>query len=151
MELETIDFHYMIQTLPLMIYRCKNDRNWTMEFVSEGCFCLTGRKPSDFINNQRVSYADVIHPDHKDLVWKKVQYAIENRIAFHLTYIIVMADGTEKWVMEEGYGLYSKESRELIAIEGFITDISPLKAKEIELFDRVQYLEIQLQKREIQF
>ncbi len=146
---ETIDFQSIIQTLPLMIYRCKNDRNWTMEFVSEGAFCLTGRKPSDFINNKRLAYADIIHPDHKEIVWEKVQYAVENRIAFHLTYMIITAEGGEKWVMEEGYGLYSKDTRELIAIEGYITDISKQKAKEFELFDRVQYLEKQLKNREV--
>ncbi|MHA1673827.1 MAG: PAS domain-containing protein [Promethearchaeota archaeon] len=147
--METIDFHSLLQTLPMMVYRCKNDRNWTMEFVSEGCFSLTGRKPSDFVNNKRLAYVDIIHPNHVDHVWEKVQFSIENHIAFHLTYIIITAEGAEKWVMEEGYGLYFKESRDLIAIEGFITDISKQKAKEFELFDRVQYLEKELKKREI--
>ncbi|MHA1611945.1 MAG: PAS domain-containing protein [Promethearchaeota archaeon] len=147
--MKSIDFQSMIHTLPMMVYRCKNDRNWTMEFVSKGCFCLTGRKPSDFVNNKRLAYADIIHPLHVDKVWEKVQYAINNHIAFHMIYIIITAEGAEKWVMEEGYGLYSKESRELIAIEGYITDISHQKAKELKLFDRVQSLEKQLKIQEI--
>jgi hypothetical protein len=145
-----IDFEKIINNLPMMVYRCKNDRNWTMEFVSQGCFCLTGRKPSDFIDNHRISYADIIHPDHRELVWNQVQFAIENRIAFHLSYIILTADESEKWVMEEGYGLYSPESRDLIAIEGYIADISYLKMRELELFDEVQQLEKKIKLREIQ-
>lgn len=143
--MDEINFQEMIQNLPIMIYRCKNDRNWTMEFVSQGCFSLTGRKPSDFVNNNRLAYADIIHPDHREIVWSQVQYAIQNRIAFHLSYIIITADEMEKWVMEEGYGIYHKESHELLAIEGYITDISNQKSKEFELFDQVQYLEKKLQ------
>ena len=40
----------LMSNLPGMAYRCKNYKNWTMEFVSNGSYGLTGYHPSDLIN-----------------------------------------------------------------------------------------------------
>jgi len=32
----------LMGNLPGMVFRCKNDPDWTMEFISEGCYSLTG-------------------------------------------------------------------------------------------------------------
>ena len=39
----------LIGNLPGMAYRCLNDENWTMEFISEGSHDLTGYAPADLI------------------------------------------------------------------------------------------------------
>lgn len=58
----------IMENLPGMVYRCKNDSNWTMEFVSDGCFEICGYRPEDLTENKVVSYNDLIHPDDKNLV-----------------------------------------------------------------------------------
>ena len=51
--LERTDTRWMFQTLVAnldgMVYRCRDDANWTMEFVSEGCTRLTGYPPEDLL------------------------------------------------------------------------------------------------------
>ncbi|WP_457557999.1 PAS domain-containing protein [Candidatus Harpocratesius sp.] len=144
MDIDSVDLKKMLQNLPIMIYRSRNDEHWTKIFVSEGSFCLTGYKPGDLVENATVSYEEIIHPDHRDLVRTQVQFAIENKIAYHLSYMIKTAGDNEKWVMDEGYGIYSTESHELEYIEGFIVDITKQKCQEFELFDQIQQLEKQL-------
>jgi class 3 adenylate cyclase len=48
---------------------------------------------------------------------------------FQMTYRILTANGQEKWVLEKGIGVFSR-NHEPIAVEGFLTDITD--RKEIE-------------------
>jgi PAS domain S-box-containing protein len=119
----------LMDNLPGMVYRCDDDQDWTMEFVSDGSLELTGYRPSDLIDNNKISYAQVIHPEDRERVWQTVQTALEDGVPFEIVYRIVTADGQEKWVWEQGRGTFSPEG-ELLALEGFITDITALTEAE---------------------
>jgi PAS domain-containing protein len=43
----------LLSNLPGLAYRCANDRDWTMEFVSDGCYGLTGYAPEDLLHNKK--------------------------------------------------------------------------------------------------
>jgi diguanylate cyclase (GGDEF)-like protein/PAS domain S-box-containing protein len=114
----------LLGNLPGMAYCCRNDENWTMLFASEGCLELTGYTPSDLTVNQKVSYADLIHQDDRERVWTEVQSALAARTRFRLVYRLLSAapEGV-RWVWEQGRGIFSPEG-ELLAIEGFVTDVT---------------------------
>ncbi len=50
----------LLKNLPGLAYRCRNDENWTMEFVSEGSVDLLGYHPGDLQGNRRVAYSELI-------------------------------------------------------------------------------------------
>ncbi|MEW6214863.1 MAG: MEDS domain-containing protein [Nitrospirota bacterium] len=122
----------LISNLPGMVYRCSNDKDWTMEYVSEGCLELTGYKPLDLIRNKIVSYGQLIHPEDREYVRSKVQAALKESRPFQLEYRIVTADGEERWVWKRGRGVIS-EKGELQALEGFVTNITERKRAEEDL------------------
>ncbi|MBI5818463.1 MAG: PAS domain S-box protein, partial [Verrucomicrobia bacterium] len=95
----------LMSNLPGMAYRCCNDRNWTMEFVSQGALALTGYTADELMQSTRISYAQVIHPDDRDAVWDAVQAALQARQSFQMVYRIVTATGVENWVWEKGQGV----------------------------------------------
>lgn len=113
----------LLGNLPGIAYRCDNDPKWTMRFVSSGCHALTGYPPQDLVNNRRVCYADLIVPEDRASVWEKVQEALRRKEPFRTSYRIRAADGTVKWVWEQGTGVFDSAGA-LLGIEGFITDIS---------------------------
>lgn len=113
----------LMSNLPGMVYRCKNDRNWTMEFVSDGCLSLTGYNPEDIIGNRRVSFAQIIHPDDEDKLWSKIQSSLQNQQPFECVYRIIMRTGEIKCISEQGRGIFSVNG-ELFALEGYLTDIT---------------------------
>ena len=76
----------LLSNLPGMAYRCKNDRNWTMEFVSDGCEALTGYKASDLVGVGARAHNSLIHPDDRNRIWNEVQDALGQGIPFRISY-----------------------------------------------------------------
>jgi PAS domain S-box-containing protein len=111
----------LMSNLPGMAYRCRNDRDRTMEFVSEGCANLTGYQPSELINNNKTAYNQLIHPDECDKVSDAIQAALKEHKPFQITYRIKTTEGEQKWVWEQGQGVFGPKG-ELIAVEGFVSD-----------------------------
>jgi PAS domain S-box-containing protein len=105
-----------------MVYRCRNDPEWTMEYVSPGCARLTGYQPHELLENRAVAYGELIHPDHRERVWEAVQRAVADERAFDLEYPIVTRDGTQKWVRERGHPVLLDGA--LQAIEGYVADVT---------------------------
>lgn len=111
--------------LPGIAYRCRNDRNWTMEFISEGCHALTGYSPEDL----KDTYADIIHPDDRKNVWETVQTAIAEKRPYQIEFRIRTASGEERWVWEQGVGIFSTANT-VETLEGIIIDITDRKRAE---------------------
>jgi PAS domain S-box-containing protein len=101
-----------------------------MIFCSEGCRALTGYDPADFIENRKIAYARIIHPEDQDRVWREVQSAVAESRPFQLSYRIHTATGEEKWVWEQGCCVATDSGTYL---EGFISDITERKLVEDQL------------------
>ncbi len=130
----------LMSNLPGMAYRCKNSPDWNMEFVSEGCYPLTGYRAMQLIEGGDVEFGQLIHPEDRSAVWQTVQRAIDRRERFQLEYRITTAGGQEKWVWEQGVGVFTSEDV-LEALEGFIADITVRKRAELELHEARDELE----------
>jgi PAS domain S-box-containing protein len=126
----------LISNLPGMAYRCRNDSDWTMEFVSEGSLGLTGYAPGDLVDNCRVAYGELIHPDDRNLVWEAVQAALREDRPFQISYRIVTPTG-EKWVWEQGQSVLAPGG-EVVALEGFVTDITERVSAKRNLEQRIE-------------
>jgi len=122
----------LINNLPGLVYRCRNNRQWTMEYMSGGCEVLTGYPPEALINSERLTYADLIVREDQEQVWQSVQASVRENRPFELMYRIRTARGEEKWVLERGRGNFST-SGELLGVEGFITDITRERREELRL------------------
>ena len=121
----------LLDNLPGMVYRCLNDKNWTMKFVSEKCFELTGYRSDEIIENRVISYNDLILPEDRRIIWKNLQKAMADKTSFIEEYRIKTKEGKIKWVWEQGRAVkYSKNKA--IILEGFISDITEKKRSEEE-------------------
>lgn len=122
----------LLSNLPGMAYRCDFDRDWTMQFVSDGCFKLTGYLPENLLYNKNVSYNSLIVPGYRDVVWEEWSRALALKEVFKYEYPIRTASGDIKWVFEQGQGVYNRDG-DAEALEGLIIDINDRKVKEQEI------------------
>lgn len=122
----------ILQNLPGLAYRCANDENWTMEFVSLGSEALTGYTADEMIGNKIVSFNNVIMKKYRQHVRDEWDKAIKRGGILEVEYEIVMKNGTSKWVYERGLPIYDHLGN-VIALEGIITDIDKSKKLEKQL------------------
>jgi PAS domain S-box-containing protein len=112
----------LLNNVPGMVYRGRNDRSWTFEFVSEGCIDITGYSHLELVNNSNLNFNLIIHPEDRAGVWESVNQQISLGEEFKLIYRINTRKGEIKLVQEHGRAIFSSTG-ELLALEGFITEI----------------------------
>ncbi len=117
----------LLSNLSGFAYRCLFDERWTMLYVSDAFEKLTGYPPEAVLHNQQIDYNSITHPDDRARVAAEIRHASDNLQNFQLEYRIVRKDGDERWVLEQGSDVRD-ENGEVIAVEGYITDITQQKA-----------------------
>jgi PAS domain S-box-containing protein len=130
----------LISNLPGYVYRCQAAEGiWYTQFGSEGIYELTGYFASDFLKGGHMSYSELVESEDRNSVKEAVIKALNEQKPYQITYRIKTAQGTEKWVWEQGRGIYDGSGK-VIATEGFITDITGKKLAEEEILKRNQEL-----------
>ncbi|SEB13862.1 PAS domain S-box-containing protein [Thiothrix caldifontis] len=114
----------LIGNLPGMAYRCRYDREWTMEFVSDGCEALTGC-PANYLQGKKgAALNDFIHPEDQQQVWDDITAALQERQSFRLTYRMKHWEGSWRWVWDQGHCVEWAENGAPLMLEGLIMDIT---------------------------
>ncbi|MGK0187170.1 MAG: PAS domain S-box-containing protein [Verrucomicrobiales bacterium] len=115
----------LMGNLPGAAYRCRNDPDWSMLFLSPGFKALTGYDP-EYLVGGKLSYRSRIHDDDRERVWDQVQASLQQKSHFQLVYRFVCANGDTKWIWDQGVGVFCA-SGELEALEGFLSDFTEQK------------------------
>ena len=112
----------LMDHVPGMVYRARNEPDWPLEFVSEGCRELTGYEPDALIDGD-VNWNDDVIADRHDALWEAVQEALTDHDSFQVLYPIESADGERRWISEQGRGVHSDDGS-VEALEGVMIDVT---------------------------
>lgn len=121
---EYLHYRGLIDSLPCTVYQSRDEPGWPIDFISDSCRDITGYDPNAFIVGGVTFGFDLIHPDDREKVSERAAEAVENDEPFTVTYRILTADGSEKWVVERGVPLIG-DGRQCRFV-GVITDITDL-------------------------
>ena len=120
------------------IFRCKVDAKMTMEYISVGVKELTGYPYSDFIMNKVRSFSSLTYGNDKEKVIRSIRDALSETSSFVVEYRIVTSQNQIKWIWGRGKAVYDGEK--IIALEGFLSDITERKHIENELKNSLKQL-----------
>ena len=109
----------LVNRLPAMLYRSRNNFSWTMEYVSEGCEVITGYSAENLLNQSQICLGSMIHADDAQYVWDAVQTALQLNQPFDLEYRLTQKNGQQIKVRDKGCGLYT-DSNVVLGVEGII-------------------------------
>ena len=113
-------FESVFASIDGIIFRCRNDEDYTMEMIVGAVEGLTGYPREALLNNAETSWVGITHPDDIDSVVAAVDAAIEKRGPWEMSYRVVRPDGALTWVRERGCAIF--EGEDLIEFSGLIHD-----------------------------
>ncbi|HLO50330.1 MAG TPA: PAS domain S-box protein [Kamptonema sp.] len=125
-------FRSLVENLPGAIYRSHYDAHWTMEFISDEIEAISGYAAHDLIQNHRLSFASIIHPEDAETIQREVAVAIAAKHSYNLEYRIIHFDGSVRWIAAKGRAKFS-ENDEVLWLDGLIFDITRSKQAELAL------------------
>ena len=114
-------YHDLVTNIPGAVYRCSNDKNRTMHYISPNIHSICGYPADDFIANEKRSYASIIHPDDRKMVEDKVSGGLRKREPYVVDYRLIHKDSNIRWVSEKGQGIFNNND-ELMYLDGAIFD-----------------------------
>ncbi len=129
----------LIANVPGAIFRYRYDSAWADEFVSDVIEQISGYPATDFTRDQVRSLVDIIHPEDFSRTEQVIEQGLTEKQPYFLEYRLVHADGSVRWVYEQGQGVFD-ESGQVCWIDGVLFDITERKRTEKAL----QAQEIQL-------
>lgn len=110
-------------------YRCFFDENYTMQYISEKIFDISGYHAKEFIDNSERTFASIIHPDDLNFCRESIIAATTAHIHYEYEYRLVHKNGQVVWVSESGKGIYNEEGQ-VTYLDGIIIDITRRKEAE---------------------
>ena len=122
----------LMNNLPGIVYRCRADESFTMEFASRGSKRLLGFEPEALLEQGSHAFQRIVHPEDRKNMLNLVRETVAMKRPFSFIYRIRSASGAEKWVWEQGEGVFD-DNDQLVALEGFISDVTAYKEVELDL------------------
>ncbi|PTX92561.1 CHASE domain-containing protein [Opitutus sp. ER46] len=121
-------FANLVHALPGMAYRATYDGDFQLTFASEGALALTGCTPEQLVSGA-VRVRELIHPDDVARVRDETRAALQAHRDVEVEYRTRLRDGTVKWVLSRGRGVYDDAGR-LVVVEGIVIDVTDTKRAE---------------------
>jgi PAS domain S-box-containing protein len=119
----------LIGNLPGAVYRSPHHDFFSKEFVSERIYDITGYTADTFIQQNTLDYKNIVHPNDLASIYEKIHEAVTKQSAYDMYYRIYNKNGNIMWIWDHGNCVINS-SKEVVALEGYMADITDRKKNE---------------------
>jgi PAS domain S-box-containing protein len=116
-------FKTLIQNIPGSCYRASAGAPYHLEYLSDTFTEVTGYPVSEFVGADRKSDVELIVEEDRDLVRSTIDEALAARRPFSMEYRIRHKDGSIRWMLEQGRGVFD-EAGTLLHVDGVVFDVT---------------------------
>jgi len=116
-------FKTLVQNIPGSCYRASAQVPYHLEYLSDAFTEVTGYPVSEFVGADRKSDVELIFEDDRDFVRTAIDEALAARRPFSMEYRIRHKDGSIRWMLEQGRGVFD-EAGTLLHVDGVVFDIT---------------------------
>jgi PAS domain S-box-containing protein len=118
----------LIGNLPGVVYRCRTDKQFTSEFISDGCLELTGYTADELTRARTATWDEIIFAEDRERVRREIEELMNNNTELiaspvQVAYRIVHRDGSIRHVRDR-FRFINDSIGRIAALEGFIADIT---------------------------
>ncbi|WP_435348675.1 PAS domain S-box protein [Haloarchaeobius sp. HRN-SO-5] len=127
----------LVDNVPGIVYRRRNEPGWSMSFVNEAVTDITGYEPDEVTSGEVSWGTDIVHPDDRDTLQEEVDTQLDEEGRFTVEYRIQAPDGEIRRVRERGYAVGEVGDTSTV-LEGVITDITEAEQAKRAAIEREQ-------------
>jgi PAS domain S-box-containing protein len=122
-------FRALVANVPGVVYRCESRPPYRDLFISEGVLQITGHSAAATLASDALAFGSITLPEERARVDATVASAIERHGVFEVEYRLRHADGSIRWVHEQGRATYAPDGTPLW-IDGVVVDVTDRKRSE---------------------
>lgn len=121
-------FKSLAENIPGVVYRCLNQPEWPMIYISDEIINFTGYPAKEYIN-QKIFINTHFHPDDVDMVNQTVENSINKKTPYEIEYRLIDKSQQIHWVYEKGQAIYDTKGQ-VMYLDGVLLDITDKKTVE---------------------
>jgi len=125
-------FRSLVANVPGAIYRARWNGARVFEFLSLAFESIAQIPASRMLDRDDQPLRQMIHPDDRDRVLHCIGEALQQRRSFEVEYRLVLADGSERIVLDRGRGCHDSAGK-LLWLDGALFDVTERRSLELQL------------------
>ncbi|MFT5721265.1 MAG: PAS domain S-box-containing protein [Motiliproteus sp.] len=132
-------YRALVSRVPCALYQIESGIRGRVAFISPPILSLTGYRPADFAEGGSIDLDDLIHPDDRFERSRTIDECCANQRPWALEYRLLHADGSVRWVYEEGSESADKQTQRVFR-DAMMIDNTQRRQAEIGLLEQIELM-----------